>query len=70
MNVERYVRLIAGIVVLFTVAAGYWISPWFLLLTALMGANLVQSGFTNWCPMMPVLRSLGVTDSAIRSRFA
>ncbi len=64
MNVERYLRLIAGIVVLLTVAAGYWLSPWFFLLTALMGANLLQSGFTNWCPMMPVLRSLGVRDSA------
>ncbi len=64
MNVERYLRLIAGIVVLLTVAAGYWLSPWFFLLTALMGANLLQSGFTDWCPMMPVLRSLGVRDSA------
>jgi predicted CDP-diglyceride synthetase/phosphatidate cytidylyltransferase len=63
MNVERYVRLIAGIVVLVTVAAGYWLSPWFFLLTAFMGANLVQSGFTNWCPMMPVLRSFGVKDA-------
>ena len=63
MNVERYVRLIAGVVVLFTVAAGYWISPSFFLLTALMGVNLIQSGFTNWCPMMPVLRSLGVKDA-------
>ena len=62
MNVERLVRLFAGIVVLITVAGGYWISPWFLLLTALMGANLLQSGFTNWCPSMPLLRSLGVKD--------
>ena len=63
MNVERLVRLFAGIVVLITVAGGYWISPWFLLLTALMGANLLQSGFTNWCPSMPLLHSLGVKDS-------
>ena len=63
MNVERLVRLFAGIVVLITVAGGYWISPWFLLLTALMGANLLQSGFTNWCPSMPLLRSLGVRSS-------
>jgi hypothetical protein len=68
MNVERYVRLIAGIVVLLTVTAGYWVSPWFFLLTALMGANLVQSGFTNWCPVMPVLRRLGVKDSRAELR--
>lgn len=64
MNVERAVRLFAGIVVLLTVGAGYWISPWIFLLTALMGANLLQSAFTNWCPIMPVLRHFGVKDSA------
>lgn len=64
MNVERYVRLIAGMVVLTTVAGGYWLSPWFFLATAFIGANLVQSAFTDWCPMMPVLRSLGVKDAA------
>ena len=63
MNVERLVRLLAGVVILMTVAGGYWISPWFFLLTALMGANLLQSGFTNWCPSMPILRRLGFTDS-------
>jgi hypothetical protein len=63
MNVERSVRLIAGVVILLTVAGGQWLSPWFYLLTALMGANLVQSGFTNWCPAMAVLRALGVADS-------
>jgi hypothetical protein len=63
MNIERFVRLIAGVVILLTVAAGYWLSAWFYLLTAVMGANLVQSAFTNWCPAMTVLRGLGVTDS-------
>ena len=63
MNVERYVRLLAGLTVLLTLAAGYWISGWFYLFTALMGANLLQSAFTNWCPSMPVLRGLGVKDS-------
>jgi DUF2892 family protein len=63
MNIERSIRFIAGIVVLFSVAAGYWLSPWFFLITAAMGANLVQSAFTNWCPMMPVLRSWGIKDA-------
>lgn len=62
MNVERYVRLIAGIVVLVSVAAGTWVSPWFFAVAAAMGANLIQSAFTNWCPAMPVLRRLGVSD--------
>jgi hypothetical protein len=50
MNVERYLRLIAGVVVLASLALGWWVRPWFYLLTAFVGLNLFQSGFTNWCP--------------------
>ncbi|HSP14771.1 MAG TPA: DUF2892 domain-containing protein [Thermoanaerobaculia bacterium] len=64
MNVERYLRLIAGVVVLLSVAAGYWLSPWFFAVTAFMGANLVQSAFTNWCPMMPILRRYVVKEAS------
>lgn len=60
MTVERYLRLIAGLVVLVSLALGYWVSPWFYLLTAFVGLNLLQSGFTNWCPMMTILRRAGV----------
>ena len=63
MNVERYLRLIAGLVVLVSLALGYWVSPWFYLLTAFVGLNLFQSAFTNWCPMMTVLHKVGVADS-------
>jgi len=59
MNVERSLRLIAGIVVLVSLALGFWVSPWFYLLTAFVGLNLLQSGFTNWCPMMVILRKAG-----------
>jgi hypothetical protein len=60
MTIERMLRLIAGVVVLVSVALGYWVSPWFYLLTAFVGLNLLQSGFTNWCPMMWFLRRAGV----------
>ena len=60
MNIERALRLIAGLVVLLSVALGWWVSPWFFLLTAFVGLNLFQSAFTNWCPMMIVLRKVGV----------
>jgi hypothetical protein len=60
MTIERMLRLIAGVVVLVSVALGYWASPWFYLLTAFVGLNLLQSGFTNWCPMMWILRRAGV----------
>jgi hypothetical protein len=63
MNVERYLRLIAGLFVLASVALGYWVSPWFFLLTAFVGLNLFQSAFTNWCPMMTILRKAGVRSA-------
>ena len=63
MTVERYLRLIAGTVVMATLALGYWVSPYWLLFTAFVGLNLFQSAFTNWCPMMTILRNLGVRDT-------
>ena len=60
MNVERILRLIAGAFVLLSLALGYWVSPYWYLFTAFVGLNLLQSGFTNWCPMMFFLRKAGV----------
>lgn len=60
MNVERSLRLIAGIFVLASVLLGWFVSSWFYLFTAFVGLNLVQSAFTNWCPMMSILRKAGV----------
>ena len=60
MTVERYLRLIAGAFVVISLALGYWVSPYWLLLTAFVGLNLLQSGFTDWCPMMAILRKSGV----------
>ena len=59
MTIERYLRLFAGLFVLASLALGYWVSPWFYLLNAFVGLNLLQSGFTNWCPMMTILRKSG-----------
>jgi hypothetical protein len=61
-NNNDYLRLIAGLIVLLSLALGYWVHPGFYLLTAFVGLNLFQSGFTGWCPMMWVLRTLGVPD--------
>jgi hypothetical protein len=60
MNIERYLRLIAGFFVFLSVALGYFVSPLWFLFTAFVGLNLLQSAFTNWCPMMSILRMLGV----------
>jgi hypothetical protein len=66
MNVERMVRLIAGAFVVASVALGVWVHPGFFAFTAFVGLNLLQSAFTNWCPMMAILRKAGVPDGAGR----
>jgi len=63
MNVERAVRMIAGVFVLFSLALGYWVSPYWYLFTAFVGLNLFQSAFTNWCPMMTILRKFGMKSA-------
>jgi hypothetical protein len=60
MNVNRYLRLIAGFFVMLSLALGYYVHPGFFLFTAFVGVNLFQSAFTDWCPMMTFLRKLGV----------
>lgn len=63
MTVDRYLRLIAGIVVGATLALGYFVHPAWFLFTAFVALNLIQSAFTNWCPAMTILRKLGVKDA-------
>jgi hypothetical protein len=60
MTVERYLRLIAGFFVLLSLGLGYYVNPAWYLFTAFVGLNLFQSAFTDWCPMMTILRNLGV----------
>jgi hypothetical protein len=60
MTLERYLRLMAGAFVLASLALGHWVNPYWYLFTAFVGANLFQSAFTNWCPMMACLRKLQV----------
>jgi hypothetical protein len=63
MTVERALRLMAGVVILLSLALGYWISPWWYWLTAFVGLNLLQSAFTNWCPAMTIFRWMGLPES-------
>jgi len=60
MTVERYLRLIAGFFVLLSLVLSQVHSGYWLLFTAFVGLNLVQSFFTNWCPMMSFLKMLGL----------
>ena len=68
MTVERYIRIFAGTFILLSLLLGVqgsplFVSEWFLLLTAFVGANLLQFGFTNFCPLGLIRKKLGVPES-------
>jgi len=62
MTLHHWLRAIAGTIVLLSLALGWWVHPAWFLLTAFVGLNLLQSGFTGWCPMMAILRRAGVGE--------
>ncbi len=62
MTLERWIRMIAGTFILVSVALSRLHSPYWLLFTAFVGANLLQSSLTNWCLMEDLLRKLGVRE--------
>jgi hypothetical protein len=69
MNTERIIRIVAGAVVLLSLALGVQASPVFvnanfLWLTAFVGANLLQSGFTRFCPLESILKKLGARSAS------
>jgi hypothetical protein len=60
MTVERSLRLIAGTFVAASVLLGIYVPSYFLWFTLFVGLNLFQSAFTQWCPMMAILRKAGI----------
>ena len=60
MKLEQALRLIAGIVVLTSTILAVTVHPNWLLLTGFAGINLLQSGLTNWCPMVWILQKAGM----------
>lgn len=69
MTINRLVRIIAGFFVLLSLALGaegspLYVSHYWLWFTVFVGANLFQSGFTNFCLMDSILKRLGVPESA------
>lgn len=63
MTVERGLRLMAGVMVLLSVALTVYVSHYWMWLTVFIGLNLSQSAFTNWCPAMAMLRAIGLKDA-------
>ena len=68
MTIERGLRLMAGAFVLVSLALGHWVSPYWYLFTAFVGLNLLESGFTDWCPAMWLLGKLGLKRCEIGSQ--
>ena len=60
MTVNAALRLVAGAFVLASVALGYFVHPAWFLFTAFVAVNLIQSAFSKWCPMMAILKKLGL----------
>lgn len=60
MSLDKSILAFAGFMVLLSVALTVWVSPLFVWLTVFVGANLLQSAFTGFCPAAMLLRKLGV----------
>ena len=60
MKLENAIRILAGTLVLVSIALAHWVDERWLLLTAFVGVNLIQSAFTGFCPAEMILRRLGV----------
>ena len=64
MSIDRFVLAFAGAMVLASLLLGHFVSPNWYWLTAFVGANLLQSAFTGTCPLVLVLRKIGVRSGA------
>lgn len=62
MKMNDWIRAIAGVLILISVALGAFVHPYWLFFTAFVGANLLQSAFTKWCLMEDLLAKLGVAS--------
>ena len=60
MNVDKSVLVFAGAMVLLSLALTHFVSPWFWLFTAFIGLNMLQAGFTGFCPAAMIFSKLGL----------
>ena len=60
MNLDRAIFAFAGVMILASLALGHFVSPWWLLLTAFVGVNLLQSAFTGFCPAAKLFAKFGL----------
>jgi len=64
MSIDRFVLAVAGAMILVSLLLGHYVSPYWLWFTAFVGANLLQSAFTGFCPLALMLRKVGVRSGA------
>jgi hypothetical protein len=62
MNVDRAVLAFAGALILLSLALAWWHSPYWLLLSAFVGLNMLQASFTGFCPAAMIFKKLGVRE--------
>lgn len=60
MTLDRLVLAFAGLMIFLSVALTVWVSPYFAWFTVFIGANMLQSAFTGFCPAAVIFRKLGV----------
>jgi len=68
MTIHRVLRAIAGVFVLLSVVLAVTVSQNWLYFTAFVGLNLLQSAFTGWCPMITILKKMGLPETAPAAR--
>jgi hypothetical protein len=64
MSIDRFVFAVAGAMILVSLLLGHYVSPYWFWFTAFVGANLLQSAFTGFCPLALILRKAGVRSGA------
>jgi len=62
MTVDKIVHLVAGLMILISIALAQFVNPNWIWLTAFIGLNLAQSGITNFCPLTFILKKSGVKE--------
>ncbi|MDZ7642734.1 MAG: DUF2892 domain-containing protein [Desulfurivibrio sp.] len=62
MNVNDWIHVIAGFFILASLALGTWMHPYWYFFTVFVGANLLQFGFSKFCPLGIILKKLGVPE--------
>ncbi len=62
MNISNSIKAIAGTFIIISVFLGHFVNENWFLFTLFVGANLLQSSFTNWCMLEKILKCLGVKE--------